>query len=242
MTIQPMAPSIRPITGAPYCAEQHAQHFRTDANGAQHASGTEGVIHFCRDSRGRTYQDFHVDIVPSNLDPTPRPLYTFRVRDPVAGVQYIIDPQNHVAHRFPLTIDTELPSGAARGGPAPQANQQTAQRSSDSPDPKRPIITHVSLGTQIFEGEPAEGHRTVITYPTGSRGNDGPFSETQEQWISPYLKLPILIKITNPLSFDSVIRLTKITRNEPDPNLFLIPSDYKIVDENGPFEVTWYFN
>jgi hypothetical protein len=137
-----------------------------------------------------------------------------------------------------LKVESEPAPLAARGRTAAQA----PKKDSSPPDPKRPITSIISLGTQTFEGEPAEGHRIVITYPTGSRGNDAPFSESQEVWVSSYLKIPIVTKLSNPLTFDADIRLTKITRIEPDPNLFLIPADFKIVDEVGPFDITWYFN
>jgi len=32
-----------------------------------------------------------------------------------------------------------------------------------------------------------------------------------------------------------------IVRGEPDPDLFRIPGDYRIVDEPGPFAVTFVF-
>jgi hypothetical protein len=236
VSFAPMEGSLRPITGAPYCAEQHAQHFKTDADGTRHTSGTEGVLQTCRDSKGRTYQvnDFH----PNDRYPDRPPILIIRLRDPVTGFQYIVDPMNHVAHRFSMKVETAPAPGGVRG----QSPQQNAQRDSGPPDPKRPISSTISLGTQIFEGEPADGRRTMTTYPTGSHGNDAPFSQVYEVWISPYLKVPILTKTSDPLTFDAVIRLTNITRNEPDPNLFVIPPDYKIVVEVGPFDITWYFN
>jgi hypothetical protein len=235
-TFSPMPTFMQVITGAPYCAEQHAQHFKTDADGTQHNSGTEGVLQICRDSKGRTFQENQIPFIHRGEN---RPdIFITRVRDPISGFQYIVDPANHVAHRFSLKVETAPAPGAARG-PSPQQNSQKVV---SPPDPKRPISSTISLGTQIFEGEPTDGRRTIITYPTGSHGNDAPFSQIYEVWISPYLKVPMLTKTSDPLTFDAVIRLTKITRNEPDPNLFIIPSDYKIVDEVGPFDITWYSN
>jgi hypothetical protein len=231
-----MPPFMQPITGAPYCAEQHAQSFRTYADGTRVPGGMEGVIQVCRDSKGRTYEERRT--IPSQRNPDRPPVFILNVRDPITGFQYIVDPTNHVAHRFPLKVEGEPPPANGRSASTPQA----AQSNSSPPDPKRPIISTISLGTQVFEGEPANGRRITITYPTGSRGNDAPFSEVHEIWTSPYLKVPILQKNSDPISHDSVVSLTRITRIEPDPNLFLIPSDYKIIDEVGPFDITWYFN
>lgn len=236
VTFAPMSPSIEVITGAPFCAEQHAQAFHTNSDGTQAPAGKEAVSQTCRDSKGRTYA---VNPLPfSGRNPDNSNILIYKVRDPVSGFQYLVDTLNHVAHRFPLKVERDTALNTALD----PSSSQAAQRAANSPNPKRPTSSTVSLGTQVFDGEPAEGTRRTTTFPTGSRGNDAPFSEVYEAWISPYLRIPILEKITSPLTHDSTIRLVKISRVEPEPNLFVIPSDYKIGDEIGSFEITWKFN
>ena len=36
-----------------------------------------------------------------------------------------------------------------------------------------------------------------------------------------------------------VFRLTNISRLEPDPLLFVVPADYTIVEESGPFTIKY---
>jgi hypothetical protein len=58
-----------------------------------------------------------------------------------------------------------------------------------------------------------------------------------ESWLSPDLKITVLMKNSDPRMGESTMRLRNIDRSEPDPALFRMPSDYKIVNENGEFEM-----
>ena len=76
----------------------------------------------------------------------------------------------------------------------------------------------------------AEGSRTTVTYPIGSLGNDKPITTTMESWMSPELKMVVLSKNPDPRNGDSTMRLTNISRAEPDALLFQVPPDYEIVE------------
>ena len=51
--------------------------------------------------------------------------------------------------------------------------------------------------------------------------------------------MPPLKKISDPLSGDETAVSYDIIREEPDPSLFQIPADFQIVDESGPFVITF---
>jgi len=46
-------------------------------------------------------------------------------------------------------------------------------------------------------------------------------------------------KTSDPRSGDEIAASYDIVRSEPDPSLFQVPSDYQIVDEPGPFAITF---
>jgi hypothetical protein len=79
----------------------------------------------------------------------------------------------------------------------------------------------------------AEGERQTRTIPEGEQGNDRPFYITTETWTSPELKMVMLRKSSDPRSGDTVMKLTNISRSEPDASLFQPPPDYTVVDETG---------
>jgi hypothetical protein len=83
----------------------------------------------------------------------------------------------------------------------------------------------------VIEGVEAEGTRTTITIPAGRIGNDKPIEIVQERWYSPELHTTILNKHNDPRWGETVYKLTKINRSEPDRSLFEAPGDYTVREE-----------
>jgi hypothetical protein len=50
------------------------------------------------------------------------------------------------------------------------------------------------------------------------------------------LKATVMTKHTDPWAGELKTQLTNVSNSEPDPSLFTVPSDYKIVDEK-PFQI-----
>jgi hypothetical protein len=178
-----------------------------------------------------------------------------QISDPVAGVQYTLDAQNKVAHRVAARspgAGTVAPNGTRISGspglaiapppvpPPPAAAGVYSQaigtgRVQGMATP--PNFTEEKLPAQMIEGVLAEGVRRTNTIATGTQGNDRPFNIVSETWTSPDLKLTVLSKTDDPRNGESVMKLTNIGRNEPDPILFQPPADYQILDETGTFTV-----
>ena len=72
-------------------------------------------------------------------------------------------------------------------------------------------------------------------------GNDGPVTITSEEWATPGSAMPPFRKVSDPRSGDETAASFDIVRGEPDPSLFQVPADYQIVDEPGPFAITFTF-
>ena len=87
-----------------------------------------------------------------------------------------------------------------------------------------------SLGTRQFDGISAEGTRISTTIQAGQIGNLNPINVVTERWFAKDLQMAILMTRRDPRSGDTVYRLTNIVRAEPPPDLFTVPSDYRIVD------------
>ncbi len=89
------------------------------------------------------------------------------------------------------------------------------------------------LGIQNFEGIDAEGTRSITTIPAGAIGNERPIEIVYERWYSNELQLVVMSKHSDPRSGEQTYRLTNITRSEPDPSLFSLPTGYKVILEPG---------
>jgi hypothetical protein len=226
------------VAGAPYCAEQITEHVQTLADGT-HITQPAQMTKLYRDSQGRTRTERSAPLPPGPLGNGVNAPVFIEISDPVGGVRYTLETQNHTAHRMsiPVTLRPPAPPPTNATGPSAARTIQllpgrvAPQSASTPPDQSlRPQISRESLGTQTIEGVLAEGSRTTVTYPVGAIGNDRPITTITETWTSPELKMVILSKDSDPRNGESTTRLTNVTRAEPDPSLFQIPADYEIID------------
>ena len=230
MMRMPAPPHGPVVSGAPYSAEEVFDHTQTLADGT-HITQKTRVSKVFRDSQGRSRRERHLFSGANGDD-----LTIVEIADPVSGFGYILDPYNHVAHRF---APAEGGGGQARYAehtpvvPAPTEHVVT----SAPPPTDRPEVSTESLGSQIIEGVNAEGKKTTRTIPIGMMGNDRPLVNVTEFWFSPELRITVLTKNSDPRMGESVMQLRNIERSEPDPALFSVPPDYQVVDENGEAEI-----
>jgi hypothetical protein len=64
-------------------------------------------------------------------------------------------------------------------------------------------------------------------------GNEQPILVTSERWYSPELKATVMTKHSDPWAGELKTQLTNVNTSEPDPSLFSVPADYKIVTEKA---------
>ncbi|HMD48355.1 MAG TPA: hypothetical protein VKG79_04625, partial [Bryobacteraceae bacterium] len=89
------------------------------------------------------------------------------------------------------------------------------------------------LGTQVIQGVNATGKRITRTVAAGVEGNDRAIQVVTETWYSPDLQVVVMSKTSDPRFGESTYQLTNITRAEPDPTMFTVPSGYTVV-QGGP--------
>lgn len=235
ITIHMPAPPLHApvVTGAPYSVEQVSEGTQTLADGT-HITQKTSVSKLYRDSEGRTRVERPAFLGWSSGS---QDVMIVEISDPVSGFRYVLDPQNHIAHRFAGPDKANEPARYSQETRAlPQTGSSAPARQVSSPAPaqaNRPENTTESLGTQVIEGVYAEGKKTTTTFPVGMVGNDRPIASVTEYWYSPDLKLTVLSKSSDPRSGEHSTRLQNINRSEPDQALFRVPSDYQIIDENS---------
>jgi hypothetical protein len=202
------------VTSAPFTATFSTQTSQVLADGNQIQRTTTGTI--VRDSQGRTRRDLTLSSIgPWTASGKAAP-HVVIINDPVANVQYILDADRKIARKV-------VPPPANWRGPNGAAPSSGAQRM-----PKDE--TTVDLGTQSIGGVNAQGTRTTRTIPAGLIGNSQPLSITAERWLSPDLQTVVMTKRTDPRTGTALYQLTNIMRQEPDPTLFQVPSDYTVQD------------
>ena len=85
-----------------------------------------------------------------------------------------------------------------------------------------------------MEGVLVTGTRTTHTIPAGQIGNEQPLDIVTEVWFSPDLKTVVYSKRRDPRIGEQTFRLANIVRAEPDPSLFTVPPDFRVVDGPKP--------
>ncbi len=222
----PFAGRVPVILNEPFSAEQQAERHQTLADGT-HIDQDARPTKLWRDSSGR----MRIERVAFRYEtPMTRGFPAVVViSDPVAGYQYVLDPEAHVAHRYPAQFRV-IPDPPAIKNDQPPVTESRM-------DAAHETTRTESLGTQVVEGLAAVGKRTTILRDADSGDAAAPKEMTVEAWYSVDLRIEVLYKCADRSSTDNVRALHEVSRAEPSPSLFAIPSGYSIVDETGAFRV-----
>jgi hypothetical protein len=205
-----MGPGSRtPVTGAPYSAVETVQIQQTLADGNQITRQETSKVF--RDSQGRV----RTERAASGQSPA-----VIAIFDPVAGFSHVLNPSSMTAIKTSIHI-----RNGSQGdfGPHPRGKRGEASGAQ---------VQTEDLGTQIINGISATGTKTTRTIPAGAIGNQQAIQVVHEAWISTDLKVPVLIKTSDPRFGNTVMQLTGIARSEPDAALFQVPSGYTVT--TGP--------
>jgi hypothetical protein len=197
-----------------------------------------------RDSQGRTRTERWLS--PPLLQPDAtkeRAPRLIQIYDPVEGFSYTLDRRKHIARRVAVQTLAEAPTKKAQTS-ADVANGQLTLPSlgrlgAGANNPRRPDMKREPLGTEMIDGIEAEGWRTTITTAAGAIGNDKPIAHGCEIWHATDLQILVLSKCTDPRSGHSTMRLKILDRSEPDPTLFMVPSEYTIVGDKDRFTMNF---
>lgn len=213
----------RTITGAPYSAQEITEETQTLANG--NVISRKVQVNVYRDSSGRVRTERAVPMGRQAPGETAAPNTTrtvVTIHDPVAGVSTNLDAASKTARQVKLPNFGNNPGFEGRQGRGPQSGVS---------DPN--VVTE-NLGMQTINGVQANGTRITRTIPAETIGNAQPIQIVTETWRSPDLQVPVMTKRVDPRYGTVVTQLTNITRAEPDPALFQVPSDYTVTQGRGP--------
>jgi hypothetical protein len=240
-----------PVLGAPYSATITNESIQTLADGNRLVQTSTGTT--ARDSQGRTRQDTVLPAI-GNLSAANAPHLIF-IHDPVAQTSYTLNLTEKTAQKMPglpplagssagaagATLTIRAIEGSGASLPPPDAMPTTMAAPAPGVFFEKHLITTEQdqgnmedLGSQTMEGVLVNGVRTTRTIPAGQIGNDRPITIVTEVWTSPDLKTVVYSKRSDPRMGEQMFHLTNIVRTEPNPSLFTVPADFKIVDGPQP--------
>jgi hypothetical protein len=237
------------VKGAPYSATAVTETTQVLSDGNRIARKVESAVY--RDGEGRTRREQTLaGIAP--IDTSARARQTITIHDPVSGEHFILDPEQSRARRLKVFDPSGEAPHAARisrevhveKGHATSEGPKLTETVSFAAKEGGDVLTFRAghgvgaagdaqtepLGTEVIEGVSAEGVRSTVVIPAGQIGNERPIEIVSERWFSPELKTVIVSRHSDPRAGETVYRLTKIVRAEPDPTLFQVPADYTVED------------
>lgn len=139
------------------------------------------------------------------------------ISDPVAGYVHELDAQSKTV------TSRRAPGGGMGAMMRPRNNALPRPTAAGGTN-----VTSEDLGTQTINGMIAQGTRVTHTIPAGAIGNALPIQSVRETWVSADLKVPVLVKISDPRFGTRTTQLTQINRGEPDAALFQVPAGYTV--------------
>ncbi len=202
------------VTGAPYSGTEVVQTQQTLANGSQISRQDTSKVY--RDSQGRTRVERTMPAPPEAASQTPRTEIT--IFDPVAGYVYHLNAQKQTYSQMAIRQHGARPAGATDAIHARRGENQAQTE---------------TLSAQSINGLTATGTRSTRTIPAGAIGNTSAIEVVRERWISPDLKVPVMMKTSDPRFGTTTMNLTNVTRSEPDASLFQIPAGYTLQTGQG---------
>jgi hypothetical protein len=198
-----------PSGGIPLSFEQIEEH-------SINRNGTLSVVDVVQ--RSKTYRDssgrLRIEpMIGENSDQSPA--NNVHLMDPIVGSRVFLSSAEKVAYRFPSTV-----SGQAKFA------------FFDIPDvpgsPHEWIVRTEDAGKRTIEGIEFNGTRLIQI------AEDNPLlTDTRERWFSDKLKLLGLASVSGPQG-GYTATIQNVQYGEPDPALFAIPPDYKVVDVQLP--------
>ncbi len=204
---------IPPKAGAPFSLTLVTEWSRPLGDGGSFTFTNQRRI--VRDSLGRIYQERWI-LVPKGGDIKSH-MDVFQITDPGQHTWYNCATATKVCELLNYHLTTEDNFQPAIGTSGPLANGKGSRQ-------------HEDLGMSSTEGVETHGYRETVTINPHVMGNDKPMVITREFWYSPELAINLISIVDSPQSGKQVFTVKNLTTSEPDPSLFLVPDEYKIVD------------
>jgi hypothetical protein len=201
------------VKASPFSAQTSVETTQTLADGNVISRKVTGAVY--RDSQGRTRREESLPAIGPFAVSGNAPHAAF-INDPVAGAHYVLEEDHKVARKFTPLDKADVTRDHPRNKPESDLQETTE-----------------ALGTQTINGVAAQGTRVTRTIPAGKIGNEKPIQIVTEKWVSADLQTTVMVKHSDPRNGTMVFQLQNISRAEPSPTLFQVPSDYA-VKEGGP--------
>jgi hypothetical protein len=205
------------VKGAPFSAVATSETTQTLADGNHINRKTETKLY--RDSLGRFRKEVTLQAI-GPLAASGQPHSFIEISDPVAGTNYVLEPDQKIARQMPGGMRMQVRTKDGPGGV-----NVFYRNFKDKPETDAKTE---SMGVEAIGGVNAEGTRTTLTIAAGEIGNEKPITIVSERWYSADLQMDVKSAHSDPRFGSTTYTLTSIQRTEPAATLFAVPAGYTI--------------
>jgi hypothetical protein len=203
---------VTPIANVPFSAVVEVEHSGIRPDGSSFSFTSMRQIG--RDIQGRIHNELRSGIPITSTD-TPE-LLRVHLYDPQTRINTWFDPHARVfwsqnSNQPPATVP-----------PAPRYASSATQGL-----PQNEFTRQEDLGIREMKGISAHGIRESQAIPAESSGTGKDVVIIDEYWYSEELRINLLIKHSDPRTGTVTLKVTQVSRTEPDAAFFEVPQGYK---------------
>lgn len=202
---------IPPMPGAPFSCTLHTEWVRLLADGSTITLTNKRRIE--RDAQGRIFEERRL-LTPPHGD-ADTPVTFLQYADPQAHTLYNCSPSARLCHLIDYRSNPVASAGAEEGRTVFAGG----------------VRQSIDLGREMRDGIEVNGTRVITAIDKGVMGNSKPISVERQFWYSAALGINLYSLRSDPRFGVQSFTVTDLSRNAPDPNHFLLPVGYKVLDE-----------
>jgi hypothetical protein len=200
--------AVPPLPNAPFSATVQTEWTKYLADGTTQFIQNHRQI--ARDGLGRVFQE-RTMFGPQG-SPIASQVWRTELAEPSSRTVAYCDSHTHVCELRPYAGPPTPPGGSLANGPG---------------------FVSEKLGSRILNGLDLIGTRETQTISPRFAGSDRPIVVVKEFWYSPQLGVNVLTTRDDPRSGKEVFTVTDVRWGEPDPSLFALPANARVVDLRG---------
>ncbi len=215
---------IASLPSIPFSAKIEAENRIVNADG--NTTIQHRITRVARDSKGRTRVDTDLNPIGAPIDAR---LIGVHIYDAVARTEITLFPW----HNFAICIEYEDDSPPSLLEhepltPFPPVAMKPIHLGVRQQSQPVPDIRQQELGVDVIEGAWLRHGRETSRYPAGYAGQKDAYTVVMDYWYSQELQSFVLVKQFGPHNSVHTLTLRNIRRENPDPDSFKIPKDYKV--------------
>ena len=219
-----MGMTIGSLAGYPITATIDAENTRTDSHGKTAMARFRSKIY--RDSKGRTRLEW--DMTP--LDEPPKPgWFMIEIYDPTTRTGIHLQPSIKAASKTHFSGPNEKPQQACKDSDFPKIDPEVLAQVAI------PRVSQIELSHDVVDGMVVRHGRESVKLSPHSSGKSSAYATLTDYWFSQKLQAFVLVKRSGPGKSQHTVKLSDISRGEPDPSLFTVPPGYH-VSEPEPWD------